>query len=110
MQPIFEINDHQFDASRVDSTVRLGTTEKWTIRNTSNQVHPFHIHVNPFQVGAVNGTPVESLAFEDTVNLPPLGAVTMRTRFLDFPGKFIYHCDILMHEDNGMMAVIEVVP
>jgi FtsP/CotA-like multicopper oxidase with cupredoxin domain len=34
----------------------------------------------------------------------------MRTRFLDLPGKFVYHCHILMHEDNGMMAVIEVQP
>ena len=31
-------------------------------------------------------------------------------RFTDFPGKFVYHCHILNHEDNGMMAVLEVVP
>ena len=24
------------------------------------------------------------------------------------PGKFVYHCHIMAHEDNGMMAVIEV--
>jgi hypothetical protein len=24
-------------------------------------------------------------------------------------GEFVYHCHILSHEDNGMMAVIEVV-
>ncbi|HEY7065472.1 MAG TPA: multicopper oxidase family protein [Chloroflexota bacterium] len=110
MQPIFEINGKQFDANAVDTTVRLGSTEEWVIRNTSAQVHPFHIHVNPFQVVATNGQPFQAASYEDTVNLPALGSVTMRTRFLDFPGKFVYHCHILMHEDNGMMAVIEVQP
>jgi FtsP/CotA-like multicopper oxidase with cupredoxin domain len=110
MQPIFEINRRLFDPNRVDTTVRLGTTEEWVIRNTSAQVHPFHIHVNPFQVVAVNDQPIQAHSYEDTVNLPASGSVTMRTRFLDFPGKFVYHCHILMHEDNGMMAVIEVVP
>lgn len=110
MQPIFQVNGRVYDPNRVDTTVRLGTTEEWTIRNTSDQVHPFHIHVNPFQVMAINDQPVEARSYEDTVNLPRLGSVTMRTRFLDFPGKFVYHCHILMHEDNGMMAVIEVTP
>jgi FtsP/CotA-like multicopper oxidase with cupredoxin domain len=30
-------------------------------------------------------------------------------RFLDFSGKFAYHCHILGHEDLGMMASVEVV-
>jgi FtsP/CotA-like multicopper oxidase with cupredoxin domain len=28
----------------------------------------------------------------------------------DIVGKFVYHCHIGEHEDNGMMATIEVVP
>jgi len=32
-----------------------------------------------------------------------------RGRRYRFPGKFVYHCHIIMHEDNGMMGVIEVV-
>jgi FtsP/CotA-like multicopper oxidase with cupredoxin domain len=36
--------------------------------------------------------------------------VVVRMRFTDFTGKFVFHCHILNHEDNGMMAVIEVVP
>lgn len=30
--------------------------------------------------------------------------------FLDFTGKFVFHCHILAHEDGGMMAVVDVVP
>ena len=35
--------------------------------------------------------------------------VVIRMRFTDFTGKFVFHCHILNHEDNGMMAVVEVV-
>jgi hypothetical protein len=43
---------------------------------------------------------------EDTTGVPPLGEITMRTRFLDFPGRWVYHCHILLHEDNGMMGTV----
>ena len=46
----------------------------------------------------------------DTVDLPPNSETTIRMRFADFDGKFVYHCHILSHEDFGMMATVEVVP
>jgi len=30
--------------------------------------------------------------------------------FPDFVGKSVFHCHILFHEDNGMMANFEIVP
>ena len=36
------------------------------------------------------------------------GEVVIRMRFADFTGKFVYHCHILNHEDNGMMGVVNV--
>jgi len=27
-----------------------------------------------------------------------------------YAGNFVYHCHILQHEDNGMMAIILVLP
>jgi suppressor of ftsI len=41
--------------------------------------------------------------------VPPNGEVVIRTRFLDFPGKTVYHCHILAHEDAGMMGVLDIV-
>lgn len=105
----FWIDGHAFDPDRIDQTVQLGATEEWVIRNTSDQVHPFHIHVNPFQVVAVNGEAVTSRGYEDTVNISREGSITMRTRFLDYPGKSVYHCHILMHEDGGMMGIVDIV-
>jgi suppressor of ftsI len=100
--------DHQiFDANRDDQTVQLNTTEEWVIRNATSTWHPFHIHINDYQVVAVNGKPVPVRYREDTTAVPPLGEITMRTRYLDFPGRWVYHCHILLHEDLGMMGTVK---
>ena len=44
----------------------------------------------------------------DTVAIPRNGGrVVFRTRFDDFVGKWVNHCHVLMHEDNGMMQEVE---
>lgn len=49
--PVHEINGKQFDGHHVDQTMYLDTAEEWTVSNrTTNIAHPFHIHINPFQV------------------------------------------------------------
>jgi suppressor of ftsI len=106
--PVFTINGAAFDPDVVNTTVKLGTTEEWILRNTSPDAHPFHIHVEDFQVMSINGDP-QPFSYQDTVNLPPHSSVVIRIPFLDFTGKFVYHCHILAHEDHGMMSVIEVV-
>jgi FtsP/CotA-like multicopper oxidase with cupredoxin domain len=37
------------------------------------------------------------------------GYYKMRSRFVDFPGLYVMHCHILIHEDRGMMFSVEVV-
>ncbi len=107
----FFINGKQFDADRVDVQPKLGTVEEWTLRNTSSEQHPFHIHVNDFQVISIDGEPVRrARACRTRSRCYRSKDVVIRTRFTDFTGKFVFHCHILNHEDNGMMAVVEVVP
>jgi FtsP/CotA-like multicopper oxidase with cupredoxin domain len=105
-QTIFWIDHEVFDPNRDDQVVQLNTTEEWVIRNASSTWHPFHIHINDYQVVAVNGQPVPVRYSEDTTGVPPFGEITMRTRFLDFPGRWVYHCHILLHEDKGMMGTV----
>jgi suppressor of ftsI len=89
---------------------RLGTTEQWTVRNTSHEQHPFHIHQDDFQVMSINGRPYNANGQQDTIALPYNGGqVVIRDRFETFTGKFVYHCHILKHEDKGMMLVVDVV-
>ncbi len=104
-----------FQSARAQKqTVALGSVEEWTILNMNAIRHPFHIHVNPFQVTKVNGVPIEPY-WADTIALPPEGtpanptSVTFRTRFHDFRGATLMHCHMLAHEDMGMMQTIEIV-
>ena len=116
----FFINDRKFDMNRVDTTVPLGHVEEWTILNATNELHVFHIHQLDFQVVAIDGQPQPFVGYQDTVNMPLQrpgpngttlpGSVVIRLPFTNpvIVGKFVYHCHIMAHEDNGMMAVIEV--
>lgn len=106
----FLINGKPFGHHRVDQRMKINTTEEWTIRNVTNEWHSFHIHVNPFQVTKIDGKAVDRDSYEDTVRIGPNGgSVTLRQRYRDFTGKFVFHCHILGHEDGGMMSLVEVV-
>lgn len=48
---------------------RLGTVEEWTLINLSDDIHPFHIHQNDFQVVSVNGTPLDPAGPAVTANV-----------------------------------------
>ncbi len=104
----FFINGKEFDPNRVLFNPKLGTTEEWTIHNVTKEEHPFHIHVNDFQIMSINGKRVHSSSLRDTVPLPVGGTVVIRMRFTQFLGRYVFHCHILAHEDGGMMAIIDV--
>jgi FtsP/CotA-like multicopper oxidase with cupredoxin domain len=110
---IYTINNTVFDPNRIDIKPKLGTVEEWRLVNldkiSSGNIHPFHIHVNDFQVMSVNGVPYDSHGRQDTVILPTEGEVIIRIPFDDFVGKAVFHCHLLFHEDFGMMGNFEVV-
>jgi FtsP/CotA-like multicopper oxidase with cupredoxin domain len=104
----FTIDGKSFDASRTDITTRLGRVEDWTVTNPSPMDHPFHLHVWPFQVVDQSANAAIPPGWKDTVNVPAGGSVTLRVPLTEIPGRTVYHCHILDHEDLGMMGVIDV--
>lgn len=140
-RPDFLIDGKPFSESVVDKVMLEGDAEEWTLVNLSvNSVqHPFHIHINPFQVVEVFDPSImdqpqkmpPKWVWRDTIAIPagfykPIvqvpnpanidtdykfvpGHIRIRHRFLDFTGKYVLHCHILGHEDRGMMQLIEVV-
>lgn len=102
----FTIDGKAFDPGRVDQDVRLGTVEEWTLTNSSPMDHPVHLHVWPMQVVAEGGKALDEAMWRDVVNVPARGQVTVRVAFDRFPGRTVYHCHILDHEDRGMMGVL----
>ncbi|MCY7403359.1 MAG: multicopper oxidase family protein [Cryobacterium sp.] len=103
------INDRTFDASRVDATVQFESVEEWMLTNTSTLDHPLHLHVWPMQIIEQGGRTVESVIWQDVVNIPARSTVRVRVAFDDFRGRTVYHCHILDHEDAGMMGIIQAV-
>jgi suppressor of ftsI len=105
----FLVNGMTFDPNRTDITMKLGSVEQWTLANTNEEWHTFHIHTNDFQVVSVNGKNLPYIDYEDNVALPPHSRTVILMQPTDFTGEFVLHCHITFHEDNGMMATVQVV-
>jgi FtsP/CotA-like multicopper oxidase with cupredoxin domain/peroxiredoxin len=127
----FTIDGQSFQAETARE-LKLGDIDEWTLISANSTdiglvTHPFHIHVNPFEVTSImapeivagkpvtkNGVPIlkEQLThgpeWRDTVKIPGGGYVKMRTHYTDFTGTFVQHCHILDHEDQGMMQLIDI--
>lgn len=97
-----------FDAGRIDQQVSAGTVEEWVITNPTPMDHPFHLHVWPMQLIETGGQMVSEPARRDVVNVPAGSQVRVLVDFARHPGRSVYHCHILDHEDAGMMASVEV--
>lgn len=142
----FTIDNRQFEDQHLDQLMKLDTDEEWTVYNTDDVSvfpkpteiigHPFHIHVNPFQIVEIYDPntmdkplvlpapyvwwdtfpiPLAKVVPEGTAGAVKVndkyvlrGYFKMRTRFVDFTGEFVQHCHILAHEDRGMMQLLEV--
>lgn len=133
----FSINGKEYQPEVVSHTLILGTAQAWNLSSLSGS-HPYHIHVNPFQI--VNITPKACTSSTDTnPYCKPAGStepdekyldpqykdmvgtwkdtllvtqdvnIGIRTRYQRYIGEFVLHCHILGHEDRGMMQNVKVV-
>jgi spore coat protein A len=107
----------------------LNSTEIWSILNPTDDSHPIHLHLVRFQIldrrkfdtyaymttgklllieGTEPPEPFES-GWKDTVRAHAGMVTRFIARFEGYPGKYVYHCHVLEHEDNEMMRPYEVV-
>lgn len=105
---VFRLDDRLFDPQRVDQHVKAGSLEVWDIVNRTGVEHPFHLHTWPFQV-LRRGHVVEPFpAWRDIAVVQPGQTVRLAIPFTANKGRTVYHCHVAMHEDAGMMAVVQV--
>jgi FtsP/CotA-like multicopper oxidase with cupredoxin domain len=102
------INGRQMDMDRVDVSSTLDATEIWEIENLVGMDHPFHLHGFRFQVLDRNGVPEPFPSWKDVVNVPRHSSARFIVRYENFPGRWMFHCHILDHEDHGMMGILEI--
>ena len=67
----FLLNGMTFDPNRTDITMKLGSVQQWTLVNSNEEWHTFHIHTNDFQVVSVNGRRVPYVDYYKTSRCLP---------------------------------------
>ena len=108
--PRWELSGLAFDMDRIDARPALGTTEHWLFVNQSHRLHPMHLHGVHFRVldrssGAV---PAGERAWKDTVLVDIGETVIVQPRFAPYPGRYVFHCHNLEHQERAMMLQMEI--
>jgi len=108
----------------------LNSTEIWSFINPTDDSHPIHLHLVKFQILdrrkienfayisqqelRFTGPPVppdpDEAGWKDTVRAHPGMMTRIIARFEGYPGRYVWHCHILEHEDNEMMRPYDVLP
>jgi FtsP/CotA-like multicopper oxidase with cupredoxin domain len=118
-----------YDPLKINRTLQLGAVDEWKLKSFVAG-HPFHIHVNPFQIVEIldrngndisgfepgNNSPYARLkgVWKDTLFVAgpnasgPGPTLVLRTRYRRYIGDFVLHCHILDHEDQGMMQNVRI--
>jgi len=128
-------NAKPYDPAVVQRELKLGVAQKWVLQSAVAG-HPFHIHVNPFQIqkiiapdgktdlsapGAKDPFDGEDSQYaglqgvwKDTLFVKPklkdgdYYTVYVNTRYQRYIGEYVLHCHILDHEDQGMMQNVRI--
>jgi bilirubin oxidase len=132
---IYYFNNDVYSATVFNQSVKLNAVEKWTITNTSNFSHTFHIHDVFFNIvsrtqntttttgpggggpgggaqGAATGIFAWEKGWKDTVYVQQGSSVSFIAKFDDYADSswpFMYHCHFANHEDEGLMGSFVVV-
>jgi spore coat protein A, manganese oxidase len=108
----------------------LDSTEIWSFVNPTDDSHPIHLHLVRFQIldrrrfdtflyiskkeMRFTSPPIppdpDEAGWKDTVRAQPNMVTRIITRFEGYPGRYVWHCHILEHEDNEMMRPYDVLP
>ena len=95
----------------------LDAIEVWEMFNFTEDAHPIHVHEVQFQVvnrqrmhhGPARQPERWETGYKDTVIAYP-GEITRVKAQFDLPGRYVWHCHIVEHEDNEMMRPYRVGP
>jgi spore coat protein A len=107
----------------------LDSVEIWSLLNFTDDSHPIHLHMVRFQVldrrpfepeyyyqggkifytGAAVPPAANEMGWKDTVQAHPGMVTRIIAKFEGYPGRYVWHCHILEHEDNEMMRPYVIV-
>jgi len=113
----------------VTETPLLDSSEIWNLINLTDDSHPIHLHLVRFQIldrrsidvsaywttgklkffGPPNPPHPGEAGWKDTVRADPAMLTRIIIPFAGYPGRYVWHCHILEHEDNEMMRPYDVI-
>jgi FtsP/CotA-like multicopper oxidase with cupredoxin domain len=100
-------HDHSNNAGPPLAVLMSGRSYIFELANTTPRSHPIHIHGHTFEVLSSNKRDLPRFRCDTVLLLPneriEVGVVAGQ------PGKWMFHCHILEHQEAGMMGYIEVV-
>jgi spore coat protein A, manganese oxidase len=102
------INGATFDPDRDDVEPAAGSTELWHLDTDAH--HPIHLHAAHFQILQRGGHPPgpSDTGWKDTVDVHTGQDVQLLVKFATAPGRYVFHCHNLEHEDMAMMANLRI--
>ncbi|ETO10075.1 hypothetical protein RFI_27303, partial [Reticulomyxa filosa] len=102
---LFGMNGQYFRHDISLATLEFNKTYEMDIRFS---LHPFHHHINPFQLteDLAYGFLGQNGEWRDTITT--CNATKVRVRTADFKGKVLMHCHYLPHEDRGLMGYYNI--
>lgn len=114
----------------ITETPRLNTVEIWNLVNTTQDVHPIHLHLVRFQLLNRRAFDVDDwlnygkfeylgepappepgeTGWKDTIAAHPETVTRIIIPFTGYAGRYVWHCHLLEHAANEMMRPFEVLP
>lgn len=106
------------------------SVEIWSLVNLTGDAHPIHLHLVRFQIierrpfdlfawnerkelkytGPGQAPAPHEAGWKDTVRADPDMVTRIIMRFEGEPGRYVWHCHLLEHEDNEMMRPFKLLP
>jgi spore coat protein A, manganese oxidase len=114
----------------ISENPRQDSIETWSFVNLTGDAHPIHLHLVRFQLldrrpfdlfawnahrkliftGPAQPPEPHEMGWKDTIRADPGVMTRIAMRFEGDPGRYVWHCHFLEHEDNEMMRPYEVLP
>jgi len=128
-EPVLLLLNASYWHEPISEKPALNSTEIWSFINPTDDTHPIHLHAVRFQIldrqhyepsiyltkkefrflgPRMPPEPYEA-GWKDTASAHSRMVTRIIVPFDSYPGRYVWHCHILEHEDNEMMRPYEIV-
>ena len=101
---MWSFDGKKYSEAKTPIPFRYGERLRLTLVNDTMMAHPIHLHGMWMELENGNG---HFIPRKHTVNVKPAERVSV-ARTADAPGRWAFHCHLLLHMEMGMFRVIEV--